>query len=315
MTDNATPRGSTSQPAVTCPDSDARRLLAKWFCTTIALVVIVIVIHRRLEAHMALRTLCFLVISYGVIRQFNLLTHSDALPGLRSWYARDPGRGDQFIRWGFVAPVMLILGFFFVTGLWASSSVGSYVFMFWMVFGTDLVCRFVSPTWLRKRVDYRKRRVRRWLVAALCAALLLPLVGFPVFDILQPEPEKWKTVLTTILLIILVFLGMPGMSAMTRFLHEERMTGREADERQIAVRDRAYRIAYRLLGATLVFLCVTLFLSSLFRLQMPHLGFVGSLWALMVAFIFVLVLPNAMILWIEEDLLDEADEATPSSSG
>ena len=165
-------------------------------------------------------------------------------------------------------------------------------------------------------VSMVRQKNRRWLVAATYAALLMVMATFSVarFRDVRLDFLIW-IILAVVLVSRGVFGSMVKQMMLTRRWDETISLGLAArphrdedqlDEREQAVRNAAYFEAYRVLALYCFFLFPFLVSipiepftsSSLGRVVFPLLG--------MLLFGIAWTLPQAVILWTEPDVPEEA---------
>ena len=147
------------------------------------------------------------------------------------------------------------------------------------------------------RHDVMPRRSRRALVAALYAGLF----GFGVVNEVVAGSENYWWLLLGLPLFILFLFGLGVLSA-TRYHALFNGKRKDVDERDVSIRNDAYRVAYQL---------VSFMVIGYFLLADRFFEFSDS--NRIVAVFVLLTLPMAVHAWLEPDLPTEETSFRTSS--
>lgn len=169
---------------------------------------------------------------------------------------------------------------------------------------------------LRSSIEQRfaTRRARRWLVivwsAVLVAAAVLPLAG-RLQDSLGPAlaiDGLGVKLLVDPFPLFLVSLAL-GWLIRTAVRRVADLPDEDIDERQIALRDRTYLVAYRIVGATVLWLLLAGYIVADASATQGVSADVAA-WIMSDAFFvlasLVIFLPSAVLAWYSAD--EEIDE-------
>lgn len=157
---------------------------------------------------------------------------------------------------------------------------------------------------IRENPDQRRRRLAV-LVMYLFMALFLG--AFTGFSTLENIPGVWRWLMAACSIVLLLQLGSAfyALRDVTGDVANQR--GNDLDEREHAIRDRAYYRAYKILSS--IALCVLFYYvialdSNVLPLRVPQAE--GSRMAVFLcAFLLVTTLPTAILAWDEPDLEEE----------
>ena len=165
-------------------------------------------------------------------------------------------------------------------------------------------------------VSMVRQKNRRWLVAATYAALLVVMA---TLSVARSRDVRFGVLTCIILAVVLVSRGVFGSMVkqmmLTRRWDETISLGLAArphrdedqlDEREQAVRNAAYFEAYRMLALYCFFLFPLLVSSSFELFWSSSLGRVALPLSGMLLFGIAWTLPQAVILWTEPDVPEEA---------
>lgn len=152
---------------------------------------------------------------------------------------------------------------------------------------------------------------RRFLVIATYVLLIAVLASVVI---IPSELGRYRQVLASLAVVLPVMLSFqifgkvveqtvfpqPRVAPMTLGLIHTRRDPGEPDERDVAIRNAAYFKAYRLLASYLIFVCLMLWSAF-------ESGSRLAIWLLVFPLlVFLPTLPQAVILWSEPDVPDDA---------
>jgi hypothetical protein len=165
--------------------------------------------------------------------------------------------------------------------------------------------------WRRQAQTPATRAGRRRVVAALYGALAATVVAMAIPNV--PRSSAWWLPFAMVLLAsILVTIG----SAVVLYRTGQRLGDDEdakLDERQRAVRDRAYLRAYRMVGTLLIVLVQYMVIAPGFGWPLPERVHWAILsWSVM---LFTVTLPSAILAWTEPEVEVEDDEESRRVGG
>jgi hypothetical protein len=154
-------------------------------------------------------------------------------------------------------------------------------------------------------IDFKKQRARREMVVALYGSVVCMLASIRLYVV--TEAKVW--LLSSLLFGLMVAYGWWMLNQFAAlFCDEGALRGNLVDERQTALRNRAFYRSYQCVCAL-----VSLFLMSSFlgRSEVRlHLWFPRTagdfnlvFWTF---FVLTVTLPHALLAWWEQDLLDES---------
>jgi hypothetical protein len=166
------------------------------------------------------------------------------------------------------------------------------------------------PDWLTKGIDFRKQLVRRSFTLVYAGAMLLGICFLCL--IVFPGPRTF--------LFVCLFPAFSSLVEWPFSRFAKPYEAKNADERQMYLRDRANSGAYRLMAlATALSLMLAMLLGwksweinltgQSFHIWHPQTG-----WDFLLIFSLytsvVTVLPHMVLAWLEGDLLGESEEWT-----
>jgi len=168
---------------------------------------------------------------------------------------------------------------------------------------------------VRRSVERRfaGRRARRRLVVAwfvsLVVAAVLPLAE-RLQDVFGPALARdgIGVSLVTDPLLLIVLTGTLGLIVRAAVRRGADLPDEDIDERQIALRDRSYLIAYRIVGATVLWLMLAAYIvADAAATQVVATGVAAWLMsdAFFVLIALIVLLPSAVLAWYVPDEVDD----------
>ena len=170
---------------------------------------------------------------------------------------------------------------------------------------------------LRRGIERRfaDRRARRWLVVTwsvvLVVAAVLPLAA-RLQDVLGPALviDGSEVRFVTDPLILLMLTGTLGLLVRIAVRRVADLPDEDIDERQVALRDRSYLVAYRIVGTTVLWLMLAAYIVADASATQVVASSVAA-WLMSDAF-FVLIalivfLPSAVLAWYAPDETEDDD--------
>lgn len=179
------------------------------------------------------------------------------------------------------------------------------------IFGSDgAVVRRIEQSFATRRA--RRRLVVVWTVV-LVAAAVLPLAD-RLQDALGPALtfDGLSVKLIVEPLVLLLVTGVIGWIIRTAVRRVADLPDESIDERQIALRDRTYLVAYRILSVTVAWLLLAAWIvadASATRVVSSSVAHWVMSDALFVIIPLVTFLPSAVMAWYSDDEVDALDAA------
>jgi hypothetical protein len=182
---------------------------------------------------------------------------------------------------------------------------------------TDRAARRVlgRDSGLRRGIEQRfaRRRARRWLVVAWSVSLVVATV-LPLAERLQDVLGAAVVIdgigvrFVTDPLVLLVLTGTLGLVVRAAVRRGADLPDEDIDERQIALRDRCYLIAYRIVGATVLWLMLAAYIAADASVTQVVATSVAA-WLMSDAFFVIIALvvflPSAVLAWYVPDEVDD----------
>lgn len=159
---------------------------------------------------------------------------------------------------------------------------------------------FTTKVGAQNTLDSISRGARRSAVIAVMAGYPLLVAAWAGLPALGLPPVVWAIVVGALGLVVL--LGSYAIWSFRQRLAQA--PDEELDERQIAVRDRAYLDSYRALAGLLVLglLAATIVPDAIDRpVQLTFETIQPVMWG---AILYAIILPSAVVAWREPDLAD-----------
>ena len=165
---------------------------------------------------------------------------------------------------------------------------------------------------MERTVDQHLGRGQRRL---LVAAIYLGLVTY-VVEALMAESTWWLSVVGFFGFFATIVIHFSLLLPFTQRIADEKES--KLDERQAAVRNRAHRTAYQILGSVVMLALVYTSISLGYfsnQLWTPEITADNASTIAMGAVFFIITLPTAIIAWNEPDLEPEKESSTELERG